>query len=252
MFSIIVCSINPARFAAVKAMYTAAMGDEPWELIGIHDARSLAEGYNRGFAASRGEIIIFSHDDVEVLNPGLPGRLRGHLKKNDLLGVAGTTKLIHSAWVWAAYPHIYGQVACPLEDGKIRVNIWAVPAPVVESIQAIDGVFMAARRSLLDRVRFDAATFDGFHHYDLDFSYGAHRAGFKVCVANDIGLLHISQGAFGETWAQSAKRFNEKWFPGTAITPFPTFSIGCIEVENRAKAMEVMSPPHWTQKSDGR
>jgi hypothetical protein len=36
------------------------------EIIGIHDARSLADGYNRGIAQSRGEHIILSHDDIEI------------------------------------------------------------------------------------------------------------------------------------------------------------------------------------------
>src|SRR5580692_11381811 len=138
MISIIICSINKERFDAVCAMYAAAMGNEPYEILAIPDARSMAEGYNRGFAASSGDIIVFSHDDVEVLNPGLPGRLREYLGKYYLLGIAGTTRLIHSAWVWATYPHIFGQIAYPQQDGQFRVNFWGVPSPVVENIQAID------------------------------------------------------------------------------------------------------------------
>ena len=43
--------------------------------------------------------------------------------------------------------------------------------PLVRNVQALDGLFMAARRSVIERVSFDPVTFDGFHGYDLDFSY---------------------------------------------------------------------------------
>ena len=36
-------------------------------------------------------------------------------------------------------------------------------------------------------------TFDGFHHYDLDFSYSAYRAGFRLAVVNDICIYHASE-----------------------------------------------------------
>ena len=69
----------------------SAFAAEPWEMIQIHDAASLAEGYARGVARSRGEILLFSHDDVEILNPQhFVKRLRGHLANYDLIGVAGT------------------------------------------------------------------------------------------------------------------------------------------------------------------
>jgi len=56
MLSVIVCSIDPEKQQAIRAEYERAAG-EPHEFILINDARSLAEGYNRGFAQSRGEII---------------------------------------------------------------------------------------------------------------------------------------------------------------------------------------------------
>src|SRR5271168_4354609 len=123
MISVIICSIDPAKFVAVEAMYRAAMGDEPWELIGIHDARSIAEAYNRGFARSRGETVIFSHDDVEVLNPDFPRRITGHVARFDMIGVAGTDCVIGARWKAAGASHWFGQIAHHWKDGKFLVNI---------------------------------------------------------------------------------------------------------------------------------
>jgi hypothetical protein len=43
----------------------------------------------------------------------------------------------------------------------------------------LDGVFLADRRSVFDTVPLGAQTFDGFHLYDVDWSYRVARAGLK-------------------------------------------------------------------------
>lgn len=43
-------------------------------------------------------------------------------------------------------------------------------APLVAGIAALDGVFVACRRAAAAAVAYDAATFDGFHLYDLNFT----------------------------------------------------------------------------------
>jgi hypothetical protein len=98
VISIVVCSIDPVKFAAVTRNFAAAMGDVHYEIVGIHDARSLCEGYNRGIARARGEICVFAHDDIEILAPDLPGALRRHLRDHDVVGVAGATRLAGMGW----------------------------------------------------------------------------------------------------------------------------------------------------------
>src|SRR5580658_7626534 len=110
MMSLIICSKDAGKLSAVEAMYRIALGSYPWELIAISDAASLAEGYNRGVARSRGETFIFSHDDVEVLSPDFPARLMQHLSTFDLIGVAGTRQVINAAWASVGPPEIFGQV----------------------------------------------------------------------------------------------------------------------------------------------
>jgi GT2 family glycosyltransferase len=247
MISLIVCSIDAAKFAAVSAMYRVALGEEPFEVIGIHDARSLAEGYNRGVDRARGEILVFSHDDVEILNPDFAGRLKKHLVRYDLVGVAGTSRLLRAFWPAAGIPYIFGQVAHPLADGQIRVDIYGAPRPVVGKIQALDGLFMAARRGVLDRVRFDSETFDAFHLYDVDFSHQVYRAGMAVAVANDINLFHHSHGQFEAEWQKYVERFTAKWARIITPTQSAPFQWAAAIVATKAHALDVMSPWHWNK-----
>ncbi len=130
MISIIICSVDDARFAAVSANLAGLLKDEPREIVRIPDARSICEGYTRGIARSRGEHLVFCHDDIEILNPDFAARLKQHLSQFDLVGVAGTSRLIRGEWVAAGPPYIFGQVAQKHPQEGFIVRIFArLPAP---------------------------------------------------------------------------------------------------------------------------
>ena len=113
MISIVICSNNDDRFAAVSRNLEQLLRGEPHEIIRIPDARSMGEGYVRGVGRSRGESFIFCHDDIQILSPDFAVRLREHLEQFDLVGVAGTDCLFRGKWVAAGRPHIFGQVTHP-------------------------------------------------------------------------------------------------------------------------------------------
>jgi hypothetical protein len=249
MISLIICSIDSARFTAVQAMYKAALGDEPWEMIGVHDAKSLAEGYNHGIARARGDILAFSHDDVELLSPEFPQRLKGHLQRFDLIGVAGTSRLGNSRWICAGPPYIFGQVCHQQPDGRLGVDIYGAPCRTISGIQGLDGLFMAARRAVVEKVRFDEATFNGFHLYDLDFSYQAYLAGFRLAVVNDINFLHQSGGKYDAEWVAQAKRFEAKWRSKMPPIPYYQTQWSAAIVQSREHARELMNPVYWNEPS---
>jgi GT2 family glycosyltransferase len=246
MISVVICSIDPVKFAAVSRQYAQVFGAGPFEIIHIPDARSLAEGYNRGVARSRGDVIVFSHDDIEILTPDLRGRLLGHLEFADLLGVAGTTRLRDARWVGAAPPYVYGQIAEVNPERKcFDVSLWGVPGRRVDGIQAMDGVFLCAKRAVVDAVPFDAETFDGFHCYDIDFTFRAHLAGKRLAVCNDIHLIHASAGSFDDRWAEAARRLHAKHETRLASAERREFRTTIVRVHTREQIIEVMTPPHW-------
>lgn len=209
--SVIVCSIHRDRFERVTAAYQRALAGARYELIGVHDARSLCEGFNRGIAASRGELLILSHDDVDILAPDFLARLVDALRNFEVVGVAGATRLTGPAWGWAGHPHVHGWIAHrPGGVGAWRPAFWS-PWPRVRDAVALDGVFFAGFRRVFDAVRFDEAVFDGFHCYDVDFSWRASRSGVRIGICGDLGLVHESVGAFDAKWRAYADRFIAKF-----------------------------------------
>ena len=124
MISVIICSADRTKLEGAISHYSSLFVHESHEIISIQDATGLAEGYNRGIRASKGETLIFSHDDVRFLSPDFHRLLLGHLDSSDLLGVAGTTKVVSGRWTDAGLPHLYGQVATANPAGMIDVEIW--------------------------------------------------------------------------------------------------------------------------------
>jgi hypothetical protein len=221
LVSVIVCSIDARKFEAASASYDRALRAVAHEIVGIHDARSLAEGYNRGIERARGDTMIFSHDDVDIVSPDFAERVRRHLATYDVIGIAGTTRVVGGAWYFAGHPFDYMLLITPHpETGKPVMLVGGGSPLVVAGAQALDGVFMAARGEVARALRFDDATFDHFHLYDLDFSFRAYLAGYRLAVCRDLVLVHYSQGAYDAQWEEQRLRFERK-FAGKLSAPLP-------------------------------
>ncbi len=182
----------------------------PHEIIAVRDARSLAEAYNRALGRCRGDLIILSHDDIDILAPDFATRLVRSLQTFDVVGVAGGTVFKGPQWKSCGHPHLRGWITHPSANGKCYLAGVLSPRPVSHDVVTLDGVFLAAHRDVFTDVRFDEDTFDGFHLYDIDWSYRVAQAGFRLGVAGDLLLVHSSRGRFGDEWVRYADRFCAK------------------------------------------
>lgn len=209
MISIVVCSVDRAKFAAVTASFAAALGDTAHEVVGIHDAVSLCDGYNRGLARARGEVCVLAHDDIDVLATDLGATLHRHLGDCDVLGVAGTTRLAGMGWANSGIRYARG-IVTHVVDGDYDVRLFGAPSALCGGIEGLDGVFLAMRRDIRLRIGFDADTFDGWHGYDTDFAFRCHLAGLRVAVAADIPLVHSSGANVDAAWLEYDRRFRAR------------------------------------------
>ena len=204
-----VCSIDERKARRIREQYQAAVaGAARSRSLSSPDARSLSEGYNRGFRQTSGEIVIFSHDDIEIISDDFAKRLLGHLETHDVVGVAGTSKLIGPLWITSGPPHIHGVVAHLSKTGGYQLLLYGPPT---DTAQALDGLFFAMRRKVCETVQFDEEIFDGFHSYDLDFTFRLFEQGFKLKVCADILLVHDSFGSYDAIFADYAARFEQKF-----------------------------------------
>ncbi len=211
--SIVVCSIDDAKLARMRTSFTRALGVREHEFVVIRDARSLSEAYTRALGLCRHELVVFSHDDVEIASAGAFEAIEAALGACDIVGVAGSRRVTGPAVMWAGHPHVHGWVAHPAKDapGHWEALYFSLECGQLDGMQALDGLMFATRRALALRVGFDAQAFDGFHFYDLDFTYRAHRAGLRLAVSTDVIAIHASAGDFGDAWKRYAERFAAKF-----------------------------------------
>lgn len=214
--SIVIVSRDDDRFAAVDVEYRRAFAAWPHQRVRIRDAVSMYDGYARGFAQCNGDIVVFSHDDVRIARDDFAARLADALAAADVVGVAGTTLMSGPSLLGAGHPQLHGAISHGAADSRpCEFGVLSLCGPRIADAQALDGVFIAARRNWIERIGFDAARFDGFHFYDLDFSYRSHLAGARVAIACDLALVHASRGTRDARYAAAQRQFAAK-FPRLA------------------------------------
>jgi hypothetical protein len=211
-WSIIICSIDAGKYAHIVQSYERLLAGRSFEIIGIHDATSLSEAYNRGIDRSHGDIVVFSHDDILILDDAFADKIETRLGHDfDLLGFAGATTVNDGYWWSAGAEHMRGVVShAPPSAAQLSLHIYGVTRANAEPVQVLDGLCLIASRETVNKQRFDAETFDGFHLYDLDYSLSAHQQGLRVGVVTDVPIIHMSAGSFGNAWRNYRTRFARK------------------------------------------
>ncbi|MEO5376817.1 MAG: tetratricopeptide repeat protein [Magnetococcus sp. DMHC-6] len=224
--SIIVCSIHVDRLERFKKSVAFCLAPEWVEWIVISDAKSLAEGYNRGIRASRGEILLLCHEDIEFICADFMEKLERGLARFDMVGVAGASEVVGPGpWWRIGSPYIHSVVIYPAivyadmnrlslqetEKNRYFLIYCGDPHQEMVRVKVLDGLFLAGRRSMFQTLAFDEIRFDGFHFYDLDISLAAHLAGYKVGVCKDIFLIHHSAGSISREWHLYREKFIEKY-----------------------------------------
>lgn len=232
-------------------MYRRLLDGVPHEVIVIADARSMCDGYTRGTRQAKGDLLVYSHHDVEYLFDDFVEVLESALSQYDVIGVAGTDKLVNPVWTHAGVGHQFGQVVSPTDEGPLNIEVYGAPAPIVGGMVAMDGLFLAARREAAERIGWDGATFDGFHFYDIDFTFRAAIAGLKLAVVPKLGFIHTSQNGPDPDYDTYLRRFAAKHGASIRTEPDYPFQVAIQQVPDRETARKVLRPDFWCRLSIG-
>ena len=169
----------------------------------------LSKAYNKAidFAIEENvENLVLVHDDVilenfseERLNRLLKNLTEVKLQKPALWHLMGGN---------FSSGNLFGAVAHGTEDSKHMTAFGPYPKRVV----LLDGVFLAIKRKVFKKIRFDETCPAKWHFYDLDYSMQCHKAKFKVGVG-DILITHNSPGltSFTEEFNKGEEWFLNKW-----------------------------------------
>jgi Glycosyltransferase like family len=233
MISVIVCSIQEPSWTLHERNVGRTIG-VAHEYLRVDNRRKqsgICAAYNSGVAQSKGDILVFVHEDAFFMLPGWGQALEQKFAADPalgLVGVAGTQYLGSESMSWgcAGQPYIKGRVVHELEGGReFFMSVFSLNKSDAEVV-AVDGLFFAVRRTLFDRIRFDEALFDAYHFYDLDLCMQVRRT-HRLIVTWDILLQHRSAGNANDLWRTYGRRFLDKYkneLPATCAPVVPDFT----------------------------
>jgi len=181
------------------------------------NTRGLPELFNSRITAPENrQILVFIHDDVWLDDYHLADRLIEGLNRYDLLGVAGNRRRAESqpAWpfkddqfTWDERENLSGSVA----HGEQPFGTISYFGPVPAECELLDGVLLAARKSMFaeQKILFDPR-FD-FHFYDMDLCRAARAKGLRLGTW-PVSITHQSSGAFNSpSWREAYEKYRNKW-----------------------------------------
>jgi predicted O-linked N-acetylglucosamine transferase (SPINDLY family) len=181
------------------------------------NTRGLSEIFNDSILQAEDDaVMVFIHDDVWIDEANFADTVLAGLEIFDVIGVAGNKRRLPNqpAWpfvdlkfTWDDKQNLSGRVA----HGQQAFGAISDYGPVPAACELLDGVFLAAKNSVLKsaNVYFDPQ-FD-FHFYDLDFCRTATSAGLQLGTWL-VNLTHQSGGAFGtQRWQDKYQLYMRKW-----------------------------------------
>ncbi len=257
MISVIICSRDADLPDDLRRNIEETIG-LAHELVVIDNSRrehSLCEAYNLGVKRSHHEILCFMHDDIRYRSDSWGATAAAHFRDQSvgMIGVGGSRYLsrIPSIW-WASGIGMMGDAKGTICHNSIDTDPIALwdskrrvinPAQsVAEDVVVLDGLWFCIRRDLFGAISFDAATYDGFHFYDLDISLQVGQTKKRLQVVYDLTVEHVSHSRHDRSWIAACFMFYEKWAPflPLATVVYEPGTLARIELDNLRVFLEIL------------
>lgn len=187
--------------------------------ISYGNSDGLPQVYNRALDGdTSSDVLVFVHDDVWLDDGEWIAKLRLAFDRFDIIGVAGNRRRsrLQPAWLFRAQENgrfilDAGFLSGSIGHGADPRGPVSYYGPAPDACELLDGVFLAARRSIVQqsRLRFDERF--KFHFYDMDFCRQARALGLSLGTW-PLALTHQSRGAFTSPgWVDGLARYRAKW-----------------------------------------
>jgi len=216
-FFAVICTRNPKLSSQTRGLVSklSSFGVDVKLLV---NQDSIFSAYHKGLTkceASDTDIVIFCHDDIQILSnkENFIAALSICVKpKTGIVGPAGTTFLGENAVWWdhdnwkkglhrGAVNHIAQE-----EPPTIDTTTYGPYGEVV----ALDGLFLAARKKVWEHIKVEKPTyFEGlWDFYDIHYTTTAHALGYNN-YAVPIKMIHHSSGQLvgRDSWHKNRTAF---------------------------------------------
>ena len=224
------------------------------EIIVIHDAVSMASGYNEGMAQTDAKYKIYLHQDVLVIEPDFLNYVIGLFRdspKIGMIGVVGNKSLPEDGTPWSDGD--WRRIG-ELYADKIYMAEHALFSKIYGKLQnaiVVDGLLMATQYDLPWR----EDLFQGWDCYDTSQSIEFWKAGYQVVVPqmdhpwclHDNDVLNLEQY---EKWRRVFEReygsFYKNW-EGCRDGEYMPEKVIYTRIEGKPEGLKYPYPPVYKE-----
>lgn len=202
---------NPEFQEYLKNSFKGIKGVQIIEMVN-DGLMSLSVAYNEIISQSQHNIVVLCHDDIYFNTTGWVNKIVKHFEKNPeygILGVAGSTSIPKSGMWWEDRSKMVGIVNHEHEGKKWESKYCNSLGNDIKETIIVDGLFIALHKERIKHT-FDESV-EGFHFYDVNFSFKNYLEGVKVGVVFNIRITHKSIGMTNEKWEENRKIFAETY-----------------------------------------
>ncbi len=242
MFSVIVCSVDPAAAEALRENVAQTIG-VPFEWLACDNRRAprgICAVYNALARQARYDCLCFVHEDVRFRTEEWGRLLAAELAQPrcGVIGFAGGVVKTRGITGWCldgddARTH-YAQ---PDAGDRMRRYDRNPAGEAFSRVVCLDGFCLAAPRAVWAAAPFDEALLGGFHGYDLDFTLAAARR-FDNRVCHTVEVEHRSAGCYTRAWREALEAVHAKWRDELPRFVGPALSQRTVRAcERRAEAL---------------
>ncbi len=234
MLSLIISSKNTTDFANISQNISKTIGVD-FEIIKLDNYNGefgICNIYNSGALKAKFDNLCFLHEDLIFNTQNWGQLLIDHLNNENIgiIGLAGSVYKAHTLGGWINNIEIN-------ETSAIRCNYfqhykftqndvvhkYSNPFNEFKSeVITIDGLFMACKKEIWLKNKFEEKLLTNFHGYDLDFSLQIAKIKKNYVVYN-INVEHLSEGKMTSEWYLANLKIHKKFkaflpiFASTAI-----------------------------------
>jgi len=172
--------------------------------------RSLNHVYNEIINEAEFDIVVLCHDDIYFDSKSFAKKVEKHFSKSDfgILGVAGTTEIPKSGMWWENRKKMCGIVNHEHNGNKWESKYCDDINNQIKSVCLIDGLFIALHKKRIKK--YFNEELNGFHFYDVYFSFMNFNLGVKIGVIFDVRITHLSIGMTNESWETNKQKFSKE------------------------------------------
>ena len=171
-----------------------------YEIIAIDNTtnafKSAAAALNYGSRQAKGEVLVYSHQDIYLKRSNELGKFVQAIKKCKIGTIVGTQGVKEPSKIY------YSNISCADEDVQSLKNDYSEK---LYEVSCVDEGFFGMKRETWDELKFNEEICDNWHLYCVEMCLHARKNGNKVYVFPSQ-LHHFSMGSISLGYMKNLRK----------------------------------------------